>query len=562
MLPLQGFRIRWNFLVRYLPSVTIFVTNRFREKNIRMTKLFVFTFTLAVFGVFAQQNPLSTSLKFKEVIDQIERNYVDPVDTKKLTETAIVALLEKLDPHSTYIPAEEAQEAQSQINGSFVGIGIRFQIVKDTLMVVATIPGGPSEKLGIQAGDQIVEVDGISIAGVGLKNNEVRSKLMGEMGSKVQVKVLRKKSNALNFNIKRDKIPIFSVDAFYMIDKENGYIKLNSFSRTTVEEVQEAIKSLKKQGMKNLIFDLQGNGGGLLDAARGVADEFIAGDKLLVYSIGRSQPRNDLTADRKGLWEKGGLIVLTDEYTASASEIVSGAIQDWDRGLIVGRRTFGKGLVQRPTPLSDGSELRITIARYYTPTGRFIQKPYQDVETYRKDLTQRYLNGEFQHADSIKLPDSLKFYTKVKNRLVYGGGGIMPDVFVALDTSDVTDFYSSLIRGGHVNSYSLDFVNNNREMLKKTYPDINKFIKDFTMDQARMDDFFAYVLKEDPKLSMDEEAYKVSGNAIRTRLKSNIAQDLFGYSESYQIFNDLNEVVQKATLLFKDKSYKSFDLED
>lgn len=548
--------------MRYLPSVTIFVTNRFRVKNIRMTKLFVFTFTLAVFGVFAQQNPLSTSLKFKEVIDQIERNYVDPVDTKKLTETAIVALLEKLDPHSTYIPAEEAQEAQSQINGSFVGIGIRFQIVKDTLMVVATIPGGPSEKLGIQAGDQIVEVDGISIAGVGLKNNEVRSKLMGEMGSKVQVKVLRKKSNALNFNIKRDKIPIFSVDAFYMIDKENGYIKLNSFSRSTVEEVQAALKSLKKQGMKNLIFDLQGNGGGLLDAARGVADEFIAGDKLLVYSIGRSQPRSDLTADRKGLWEKGGLIVLTDEYTASASEIVSGAIQDWDRGLIVGRRTFGKGLVQRPTPLSDGSELRITIARYYTPTGRFIQKPYQDVETYRKDLTQRYLNGEFQHADSIKLPDSLKFYTKVKNRMVYGGGGIMPDVFVALDTSDVTDFYSSLIRGGHVNSYSLDFVNNNREMLKKTYPDINKFIKDFTMDQVRMDDFFAYVLKEDPKLTLDEEAYKVSGHAIRTRLKSNIAQDLFGYSESYQIFNDLNEVVQKATLLFKDKSYKSFDLED
>jgi carboxyl-terminal processing protease len=562
MLPIQGFRIRLNFLVRYLPSVTIFVTSRFRVKNIRMTKLFVFTFILAVFGVFAQQNPLSTSLKFKEVIDQIERNYVDPVDTKKLTETAIVALLEKLDPHSTYIPAEEAQEAQSQINGSFVGIGIRFQIVKDTLMVVATIPGGPSEKLGIQAGDQIVEVDGISIAGVGLKNNEVRSKLMGEMGSKVQVKVLRKKSNALNFNIKRDKIPIFSVDAFYMIDKENGYIKLNSFSRSTVEEVQAALKSLKKQGMKNLIFDLQGNGGGLLDAARGVADEFIAGDKLLVYSIGRSQPRSDLTADRKGLWEKGGLIVLTDEYTASASEIVSGAIQDWDRGLIVGRRTFGKGLVQRPTPLSDGSELRITIARYYTPTGRFIQKPYQDVETYRKDLTQRYLNGEFQHADSIKLPDSLKFYTKVKNRLVYGGGGIMPDVFVALDTSDVTDFYSSLIRGGHVNSYSLDFVNNNREMLKKTYPDINKFIKDFTMDQVRMDDFFAYVLKEDPKLTLDEEAYKVSGHAIRTRLKSNIAQDLFGYSESYQIFNDLNEVVQKATLLFKDKSYKSFDLED
>jgi carboxyl-terminal processing protease len=512
----------------------------------------------------AQYDPqnVSTSYKFQEIIQHIERNYVDPVNAKKLTETAIVAMLEELDPHSTYIPAEEAQEAQSQINGSFVGIGIRFQIVKDTLMVVATIPGGPSEKLGLLAGDQIVAVDGSSIAGIGLKNNEVRTKLMGELGSKVQVKVLRKKHDELSFSITRDKIPIFSVDAAYMIDKEIGYIKLNSFSRTTVEEIQTALKDLKSKGMKNLIFDLQGNGGGLLDAARGVADEFISGNKLLVYSIGRAQPRSNLTASKKGLWEEGGLIVLTDEYTASASEIVSGAIQDWDRGLVVGRRTFGKGLVQRPTPLADGSELRLTIARYFTPTGRFIQKPYQDVETYRKDLTQRYLNGEFQHADSIKLPDSLKFYTLSKNRLVYGGGGIMPDVFVALDTTDITDYYSNLIRGGHVNSYSLEFVNANREQLRKKYPDIKKFIADFTMDQVRMDDFFAYVSKEDPKLTFDQQAYEVSGKAIRIRIKSNIAQDLFGYSESYQIFNELNEVVQKATSLFKDNAYTAFDLAD
>ena len=512
----------------------------------------------------AQYDPqnVSTSYKFQEIIQHIERNYVDPVNAKKLTETAIVAMLEELDPHSTYIPAEEAQEAQSQINGSFVGIGIRFQIVKDTLMVVATIPGGPSEKLGLLAGDQIVAVDGSSVAGIGLKNNEVRAKLMGELGTKVLVKVLRKKREELSFNITRDKIPIFSVDAAYMINKEIGYIKLNSFSRTTVEEIQMALKDLKSKGMKNLIFDLQGNGGGLLDAARGVADEFISGNKLLVYSIGRAQPRSNLNANKKGLWEEGGLIVLTDEYTASASEIVSGAIQDWDRGLVVGRRTFGKGLVQRPTPLADGSELRLTIARYFTPTGRFIQKPYQDVETYRKDLTQRYLNGEFQHADSIKLPDSLNFYTLSKNRLVYGGGGIMPDVFVALDTTDITDYFSNLIRGGHVNSYSLEFVNTNREQLRKKYPDIKKFIADFTMDQVRMDDFFAYVSKEDPKLTFDQQAYEVSGKAIRIRIKSNIAQDLFGYSESYQIFNELNEVVQKATSLFKDNAYNAFDLAD
>lgn len=516
------------------------------------------------FLLTAQNDPqqLSTSYKFQEIIQYVQRNYVDEVNAKKLTETAIVAMLEELDPHSTYIPAEDAQEAQSQINGSFVGIGIRFQIVKDTLMVVATIPGGPSEKLGLQAGDQIIAVDGNSIAGIGLKNNEVRAKLMGELGTKVLVKVLRKKHDEISFNITRAKIPIFSVDASYMIDKEIGYIKLNSFSRTTVAEVQAALKELKSKGMKNLIFDLQGNGGGLLDAARGVADEFISGDKLLVYSIGRAQPRSDLTASKKGLWEAGGLIVLTDEYTASASEIVSGAIQDWDRGLVVGRRTFGKGLVQRPTPLADGSELRLTIARYFTPTGRFIQKPYQDVESYRKDLTQRYLNGEFQHADSIKLPDSLKFYTLIKNRLVFGGGGIMPDVFVALDTTDVTEYYSRLIRGGHVNSYSLEFVNTNREQLKKKFPDIKTFITNFKIDDSFMDGFFAYVSKEEPKLTFDKQAYDTSGNSIRIRIKSSIAQDLFGYSDSYQIFNELNEVVQKATNLFKEYTYNSYDLVD
>ena len=545
-------------------KVLLFLELNVAHKIYIMRISLISIFVCCSFVLNAQYDPqnVSTSYNFQEIIQHIERNYVDPVNAKKITETAIVAMLEELDPHSTYIPAEEAQEAQSQINGSFVGIGIRFQIVKDTLMVVATIPGGPSDKLGLLAGDQIVAVDGSSIAGIGLKNNEVRTKLMGELGSKVQVKVLRKKHDELSFNITRDKIPIFSVDAAYMIDKEIGYIKLNSFSRTTVEEIQTALKDLKSKGMKNLIFDLQGNGGGLLDAARGVADEFISGNKLLVYSIGRAQPRSNLTASKKGLWEEGGLIVLTDEYTASASEIVSGAIQDWDRGLVVGRRTFGKGLVQRPTPLADGSELRLTIARYFTPTGRFIQKPYQDVETYRKDLTQRYLNGEFQHADSIKLPDSLKFYTLSKNRLVYGGGGIMPDVFVALDTTDITDYYSNLIRGGHVNSYSLEFVNANREQLRKKYPDIKKFIADFTMDQVRMDDFFAYISKEDPKLTFDQQAYEVSGKAIRIRIKSNIAQDLFGYSESYQIFNELNEVVQNATSLFKDKAYNAFDLAD
>jgi carboxyl-terminal processing protease len=291
---------------------------------------------------------------------------------------------------------------------------------------------------------------------------------------KVEVKRKRSKSN-LTFNITRDKIPVFSVDSHYMIDDKTGYIKLNSFSRTTVYEVRNALRTLKKQGMKNLVFDLQGNGGGLLDAAHKLADEFLSGEKLIVYSAGRAQPRNNLRAGIQGNFERGKLIVLTDEYSASASEILSGSIQDWDRGLVVGRRTFGKGLVQRPMGLSDGSEVRLTIARYYTPTGRFIQKPYEDVESYRNDISERYLNGEFVHADSIKMPDSLKFKTLVKGRTVFGGGGIMPDFFVPLDTMGGSDYFTDLLRGGFLNTFSYDYTNENRKKLEKMYPEFSDF---------------------------------------------------------------------------------------
>ena len=509
-----------------------------------------------------QSELIGTTVKFEEVLNHIQQLYVDPVNAKKLTETAIVAMLEELDPHSTYIPAEDADDAQSQINGSFVGIGIRFQIVKDTLMVIATIPGGPSEKLGVLAGDKIVSVDGANIAGIGLKNNDVRSKLMGVLGSKVIIGILRDgRDEPLKFTILRDKIPIYSVDASYMITNEIGYIKLNSFSRTTVEEVQKSLKELKAMGMKQLIFDLQGNGGGLLDAAHHLVDEFLSGDKLIVYSEGRAQPRSNLRASKKGLWEEGGLIVLTDEYAASASEIFSGAIQDWDRGLIVGRRTFGKGLVQRPISLSDGSEIRITIARYYTPTGRFIQKPYEDTKEYKNDLTQRYLNGEFQNADSIKFPDSLKYVTLKTKRTVYGGGGIMPDVFVALDTTDITDYFGDLVRGGHINNYVISYINKNRANLKSSYPNFASFKSKFTCDEVFMTDFFNYVEKEAPKLIFNEKEYQISKKMIQMRLKANIAQDLWSSSDSYQVFNDFNESLQKAVQIYTTKSYAGFNLD-
>ena len=513
---------------------------------------------------YGQTDPqkIATTQKFDEVLTYINRMYVDQVNDKELTDAAIVAMLEKLDPHSTFISKEEVDEANSSINGSFVGIGVRFQILKDTLMVVATIPGGPSEKLGILPGDKIIRIENENVAGVGLKNNQVREKLMGELGTKVKIEILRKKAKkSLDFVITRDHIPINSVDAYYMLTPEIGYLKLNSFSRSTVEEVQKGLTFLKSKGMKHLIFDIQGNGGGLLDAAQKVADEFLSSDKLIVYSEGRAQPRNNLSAGKKGLWEEGSLILLTDEYSASASEILSGAIQDWDRGMIIGRRTFGKGLVQRPIDLTDGSQIRLTIARYFTPTGRFIQKPYDDLAAYEDDLNERYKHGEFSHADSIKLPDSLKFETKVTKRTVYGGGGIMPDIFVPIDTSANSDYFGDLVQGGHITSYSLEFVDKNRESIFMKYASFDDFRKNFTLDQKFMDEFFAYVAKEDKELKFNEEQYKVSESLLKLRMKAVLAQDLWGYNEFYQVYNDSNEILQRAVKALTQGDYEKTNLD-
>tara|TARA_B110000459_G_C16614893_1_gene498264 strand:+ start:603 stop:2192 length:1590 start_codon:yes stop_codon:yes gene_type:complete len=525
---------------------------------------FAFLFLLTFLGVSlnAYSQDVSTSYKFKEVIDKVSRYYVDETDAESLTETAIVALLEELDPHSTYIPEDELKAAQTSINGSFVGVGIRFQIMKDTLNVVATISGGPAEKLGMLPGDKIVMVDGENIAGTGLKNSDVREKLLGEMGSKVKVEVQRRNSKKnLIFNVTRDKIPVFSVDSYYMIDKEIGYIKLNSFSRRSHEEVRNALFNLKKQGMKSLIFDLQSNGGGLLGTAHKLADEFLSNEKLIVYSEGKAQPRNNLRAEFKGLFEDGKLVVLTNEYSASASEILSGAIQDWDRGLVVGRRTFGKGLVQRPMGLSDGSEIRLTIARYYTPSGRFIQKPYDDVESYRKDISERYLNGEFVHSDSIKMPDSIKFKTLITNRTVFGGGGIMPDFFVPLDTTSNSDYYSDLLRGGFLNTFSYSYSDINRKEMLLKYPDFKTFKEEFKCDEAFMQDFFNYVNKEDPELEKNDEEYAISEGSIKLRLKAYLARNLWDTNEFYEVYNTSNEIINRAIDILQTKEYEKVNLD-
>ncbi len=499
---------------------------------------------------------IATTQKFDEVLTYINQLYVDDVEAQKLTDAAIVAMLEKLDPHSTFISADDVTDANQQINGNFVGIGIRFQILRDTLMVVATIPGGPSDKLGLQAGDKIIRIGDENVAGIGLKNSGVKKRLLGDRGTKVMVEVQRKRmKRPIDFVITRDLIPLNSVDAAYLVTPTTGYIKLNSFSRSSKKEVQDALRDLKSQGMENLIFDLQGNGGGLLYAAKYLADEFLSDNKLIVYSEGRAQPRLDLRAGKKGLWEEGRLVMLTNEYSASASEILSGAIQDWDRGLIVGRRTYGKGLVQRPIDLTDGSQIRLTIARYFTPSGRFIQKSYDDLEDYRNDLTNRFENGEFMSMDSIQLPDSLKFETLIKKRTVYGGGGIMPDYFVSLDTSETSDYYFDLNRAGIFNSFSLTYVDDNRDNLLEKYPNFDAFNSDFEISEKILEKLLKHATQEDEKLDFVEEDYLTSLELIKLRLKAMFAQDLWGYSEFYQVYNNTNEILQKAIELIESDKY-------
>jgi len=340
-----------------------------------------------------------------------------------------------------------------------------------------------------------------------------------------------------------------------------GYIKLNSFSRTTYDEIHKALKELKDKGMEHLILDLQGNGGGLLDASQKVADEFLDDGNLIVYSQGRAQPRSDLKAYKKGTWEKGSLILLTDEYTASASEILSGAIQDWDRGLIVGRRTYGKGLVQRPIDLTDGSQIRLTIARYYTPSGRFIQKPYDDVEAYRNDLTDRFEKGEFVNKDSIKLVDSLVYYTLKTKRTVYGGGGIMPDIFVPLDTINKSDFFSEVNQLGHVNSFSLQYTDDNRDKLLAQFPNFENYISDFSVDDEFISDFLSYVKQQDSTLICDEKELEKCTFLLKRRFKAMIAQDVWGYNQFYQIFNEENEILQRAIKAINEGEYEKMNLD-
>lgn len=496
--------------------------------------------------------------KLQAILQAIDQNYVDTVNDKKLVDKAIVSMLEQLDPHSIYIPKEDLEEVNEPLKGNFEGVGIQFNIIRDTIYVVDAIPGGPSERIGIRAGDRIVQIDSSAVAGIGVKNADVMRLLRGKKGTKVDVSVVREGEKApLDFTITRDKIPIYSVEASYMATPTVGYIKISRFSATTTKEFREKLDLLRKKGMQDLVLDLQGNGGGYLRTAIDIADEFLSDKKLIVYTQGRTTPREQTYATTEGKFEKGRLVVLVDEGSASASEIVTGAIQDWDRGLVVGRRSFGKGLVQRPLMLPDGSAVRLTVSRYYTPSGRCIQKSYANgVEAYAHERTDRLRHGELTSADSIHLQDTVKYFTMNK-RVVYGGGGIMPDVFVPIDTTMSSDYFGQLVRKGVINTFAITYVDHNRTALQQKYRSVEQFMRDFQVDQAVTGELVMQAEKDG--IEADLAGLKHSKPLIDLRLKALIARDLWDTSAYWQVINQDNPVdrsFQRALEVLQDDTFQ------
>ena len=483
----------------------------------------------------------------------ISEFYVDSVNEDKIVEDAIRGMLDKLDPHSTYNTAEETQELQQPLQGKFSGIGISFNMKQDTLYVISLISGGPSERVGLRPGDRIVSVNDTVVAGVKMKSNDIRKRLMGKKGTLVRVGVKRPGvQETMKFGITRDEIPIYSVDAAYMADPVTGYIRISRFAEATADEFEEAFKELKSKGMKQLILDLSDNGGGYLNTAIELANWFLESGQTIVYTEGNKSPRYDATANGKGGYKSGKLVVLVNQYSASASEILSGAVQDWDRGVVVGRRTFGKGLVQRQFGFDDGSMMRLTTARYYTPSGRCIQKPYKPgaKEDYDMDVYNRLKDGELQHADSIHVADSLKYTTLKAKRVIYGGGGIIPDVFVPVDTTDYSKYYAELSAKGVLIQYTLAFIDKHRDELKAGYADVNAFDKGFIVTDEMMKDLIAMGEKEGVKY--DEQQFNTSKKLLELLVKSLIARDVFDQEAFTVIYNKRNDLLKEGLRVIND----------
>lgn len=504
---------------------------------------------------------VSNSDKLQDAIQYILHEYVDTLNQETLEEDAIASLLEQLDPHSAYIPAEDLQSVSEQLQGNFDGIGVEFNIQRDTIMVVAAITGGPSEALGIQSGDRIIAIEGESIAGVGVKNDDVISKLRGERGTEVKVTIFRPAGRkSIDYAITRGQIPLYSLETGYMVSPGIGYIKISRFAATTYSEYIKAFTRLKSEGMEKLILDLRGNPGGYLNAAVDICDEFLSRGKKIVYTEGKARKRENFTASSKGGFEQGGLVVLIDEGSASASEIVSGAVQDNDRGWVLGRRSFGKGLVQEEVRFDDGSAMRLTIARYYTPTGRCIQKPYgEGLEAYYNELNERYEHGEMMSGDSITLSDTLAFSTPA-GRKVFGGGGIMPDIFIPVDTAGYSSYVSKLISKGIINRFAFNYVDARREKLKSSYKNASDFSDKFPV-QPVLKDFIKFAEKEGVDFRKDE--YEISSSLITNQILALMGRALYGNDGFYTIINKNDKGVKKAIeLLSKNKLVANDNMND
>ena len=481
--------------------------------------------------------------------------YVDTVNEDKLVEEAIKGMLESLDPHSSYTDAKETKELEEPLQGEFSGVGIQFNMNKDTLYVIQTIPGDPSERVGVLAGDRIIYVNDTVIAGVKMKNSDIQKRLRGKKGTQVTVKVKRPGVKELiTFRITRDNIPLHSIDASYMIDEQTGYLRISRFGAKTHEEMMDALKSLKKRGMKQLIMDLGDNGGGYLNAAIDMCNEFLQRGQLMVYTQGDNSPRNEANANGWGEYKDLRMAVIVNQYSASAAEIFAGAMQDWDRAVVVGRRTFGKGLVQRPFKFEDGSMMRLTVARYYTPSGRCIQKPYArgNKKAYENELLDRANEGEYYCLDSIQFNDTLRYTTRLNGRTIYGGGGVMPDVYVPIDTTEYSTYYRDLTAKGIINQYAIKYVDSNRKAIIKRYKTVQEFDRGFQVTDDMMRDLIA--LGENDSVKYDEGKYRTSEQLIKAITRGLIARDVYGDQSAYSvIINHRNHDVQAALDILNDQ---------
>jgi carboxyl-terminal processing protease len=482
--------------------------------------------------------------KLNDVLNYIENDYVDTISRKSLTEKAINGVLQSLDPHSAYISAEEFNDANDPLMGNFDGIGVQFRVIRDSITVINPVAGGPSEAKGIMGGDRIVKIDGKNVAGIKIKDAEVMKKLKGPRGTEVTVSIFRKGLNKLkDYTITRNVIPTYSVDIAYMANPYIGYIKLSKFSASTYEEMVAAISKLEKQGMEKLILDLRGNGGGYLDAAINLADEFLDDKKLIVYTEGTHRRKKNYYAKHDGVFEKNEMVVLIDDFSASASEIVSGAIQDNDRGLIIGRRSFGKGLVQEQINLADGSAVRLTVARYHTPTGRCIQKPYNgNSEEYYLEFYQRIMEEDAGIIDSLNFSDTIKYKTP-KGKIVYGGGGIMPDIYVPVKTEFISDYYRKVLNKGLINEFGFDYADKNRIALN-SFGSAKNYIAHFNVTQKILDDFIAYA--EVKGIKRDDEGIKLAEKTLQTQLKGAIGRNIYDDAAFYPVILPVDKIFEKA----------------